>query len=239
MRFFFMYLCEKNKYVETILNIETATKNCSVSIARNGELLVLKELNDGNYSHAEKLHPFIQDILQEASIEKKDIDAIAVSKGPGSYTGLRIGVSAAKGLCFAFEKPLISLETLTSLAHSIEVENGVVVPMLDARRMEVYAAVYNKDYNQIREIKAEIIDENSFLDYLNEGKVYFLGDGAEKCKEVITHENAVFIDGKFPSAKEMAQLSYDKYKKNDIEDVAYFEPFYLKDFVVTPQKKKV
>ncbi|WP_299105286.1 tRNA (adenosine(37)-N6)-threonylcarbamoyltransferase complex dimerization subunit type 1 TsaB [uncultured Tenacibaculum sp.] len=222
----------------TILNIETATKNCSVSIARNGELLALKELNDGNYSHAEKLHPFIQDILEEASIEKKDIDAIAVSKGPGSYTGLRIGVSAAKGLCFAFEKPLISLETLTSLAHSIEVD-GVVVPMLDARRMEVYAAVYNKEYYQIREIKAEIIDENSFLDYLNEGKVYFLGDGAEKCKEVITHENAVFIDGKFPSAKEMAQLSYDKYKKNDIEDVAYFEPFYLKDFVVTPQKKKV
>lgn len=223
----------------TILNIETATKNCSVSIAKNGEVLAMKELNDGNYSHAEKLHPFIQEVLKEASVKNEEIDAVAVSKGPGSYTGLRIGVSAAKGLCFSFEKPLISVETLKSLAHSLIIEEGRILPMLDARRMEVYAAVYNEHYEEIREIKAEIIDENSFSDYLNQGKVYFLGDGAAKCKEVITHKNAIFIEGKFPSSKEMAQLSYDKYKKNDIEDVAYFEPFYLKDFVVTPEKKKV
>ncbi len=223
----------------TILNIETATKNCSVSLAKNGEILAIRELNDGNYSHAEKLHPFIQEILDETNINVTEIDAVAVSKGPGSYTGLRIGVSAAKGLCFAFDKPLISIETLSSLSHSISIEDGLIVPMIDARRMEVYSAVYNSDYSQLREIRAEIIDENSFKEELQKGEVYFLGDGAEKCKEVLTNENAVFIDAKFPSSKEMATLSYNKYKKNDIEDVAYFEPFYLKDFVVIPQKKKV
>ncbi|WP_440068320.1 tRNA (adenosine(37)-N6)-threonylcarbamoyltransferase complex dimerization subunit type 1 TsaB [Tenacibaculum discolor] len=222
----------------TILHIETATKNCSVSVADKGELLATQELNDGNYSHAEKLHPFIQQVMQEAKLSFNDIDAVAVSKGPGSYTGLRIGVSAAKGLCFAFDKPLISIETLQSLAYKLSIEQGVIIPMLDARRMEVYAAVYNSKHEQVRDIKAEVIDENSFQEYLSKGKVYFLGDGAEKCKEVITHENAVFIDGEFPSAKEMVKLSFDKYKKNDIEDVAYFEPFYLKDFVVTPEKKR-
>lgn len=234
-----MYLCQKLiSGLATIVNIETATKNCSVSIAKEGVILAMQELNDGNYSHAEKLHPFIQQVANEANISLKDIDAVAVSKGPGSYTGLRIGVSAAKGLCFAFDKPLISIETLHSLAHKIIIKDGVIVPMLDARRMEVYAAVYDAKYSQVREIRAEIIDENSFKEYLEKGKVYFLGDGAEKCKEVITHENAVFIDAEFPSAKEMANLSFDKYKKNDIEDVAYFEPFYLKDFVVTLEKKR-
>lgn len=222
----------------TILHIETATKNCSVSVAAKGELLAIQELNDGNYSHAEKLHPFIQQVMEEAKLSFNDIDAVAVSKGPGSYTGLRIGVSAAKGLCFAFDKPLISIETLKSLAHKVSIEEGVIIPMLDARRMEVYAAVYNSRHEQVRDIKAEIIDENSFEEYLSKGKVYFLGDGAEKCKGIIVHENAVFIYGEFPSAKEMVQLSFDKYKKNDIEDVAYFEPFYLKDFVVTPEKKR-
>ncbi|WP_158840154.1 tRNA (adenosine(37)-N6)-threonylcarbamoyltransferase complex dimerization subunit type 1 TsaB [Polaribacter sp. L3A8] len=221
-----------------ILNIETATKNCSVSIAKNGEVIAIKELNNGNYSHAEVLHPFILDVLKEVHLTSTEIDAVAVSKGPGSYTGLRIGVSAAKGLCFAFDKPLISIKTLESLAHAISIDQGIIVSMLDARRMEVYAAVFNHNYEQIRDIKAEIIDENSFSDYLDAGKVYFLGDGAHKCKEVIAHKNAVFVNDKFPSAKEMAQLSYDKYKKNDIEDVAYFEPFYLKDFVVIPEKKK-
>lgn len=232
------YICIKIEQLAIILNIETATKNCSVSIAKDGVVLVIKELNNGNYSHAEVLHPFILDVLQEAKVTTEEIDAVAVSKGPGSYTGLRIGVSAAKGLCFAFDKPLISIKTLESLAHAVSVDKGVIIPMLDARRMEVYAAVYNENYKQIRDIKAEIIDENSFSEYLETNTVYFLGDGAHKCKEVITHKNAVFVDNKFPSAKEMAQLSFDKYKKNDIEDVAYFEPFYLKDFVVIPEKKK-
>ena len=221
-----------------ILNIETATKNCSVSIADKGKIIAIKELNNGNYSHAEVLHPFIIDILREANITSDHIDAVAVSKGPGSYTGLRIGVSAAKGLCFAFDKPLISIDTLTSLSYSIAIDNGFIVPMIDARRMEVYAAVFNEKNQLIREIKADIIEQSSFSEYLKSSKVYFLGDGAQKCKETILHENAIFVDDKFPSAKEMAQLSYDKYKKNDIENVAYFEPFYLKDFIVIPEKKK-
>ena len=221
-----------------ILNIETATKNCSVSLAKNGEVIAIKELNNGNYSHAEVLHPFIVAVLKEANLTSKEIDAVAVSKGPGSYTGLRIGVSAAKGLCFAFDKPLISIETLRSLAQAISVEEGLIVPLLDARRMEVYAAVFDKNIEQIIPTQAEIIDENSFKEYLETDKVFFLGDGAHKCKQIITHKNAFFIDDKFPSAKEMAELSYHKYKISDLEDVAYFEPFYLKDFVAIPEKKK-
>ncbi|MFQ3181309.1 MAG: tRNA threonylcarbamoyladenosine biosynthesis protein TsaB [Polaribacter sp.] len=221
-----------------ILNIETSTKNCSVSIANSGKIVAIKELNNGSYSHAEVLHPYIETILKEGNIVNHQIDAIAVSKGPGSYTGLRIGVSAAKGLCYALNKPLISIDTLTSLSCAISIDEGVIVPMLDARRMEVYAAVYNKDHQEVRKIKAEILDETSFSGELEKGKVYFLGDGSQKCKEIITHQNAVFIDGKFPSSKEMATLSYLKYKKNDTEDVAYFEPFYLKDFVAIPEKKK-
>lgn len=221
-----------------ILNIETATKNCSVTIAKNGDILGSKELNNGQYSHAEVLHPFIDELLSDLKIDTSEIDAIAVSKGPGSYTGLRIGVSAAKGLCFALHKPLISIDTLSSLSHAIKITEGCIVPMLDARRMEVYAAVFDYNHEKLRDIKAEIIDENSFSEYLQCHKVYFLGDGATKCKEIIKHKNAIFIDNKYPSAIEMAALSYQKYKKNDIEDVAYFEPFYLKDFIVIPEKKK-
>jgi tRNA threonylcarbamoyladenosine biosynthesis protein TsaB len=218
-----------------ILNIETATKNCSVSLAKDGKTIALKELNDGGYSHAEKLHEFIKVVIAEANIAITDINAIAVSKGPGSYTGLRIGVSAAKGLCFALNIPLISINTLQSLAQSVTFNDSYIIPLLDARRMEVYSAIF-KNNSTVRNVKAEIIDASSFNEYLNKNTIYFLGDGAEKCKTLITHKNAIFIDGKFPSAKEMSVLSYEKYKKNDIEDVAYFEPFYLKDFVVTTSK---
>lgn len=221
-----------------ILNIETSTKNCSVSIADSGKIIAIKELNNGNYSHAEVLHPFIEDILKEGNISRGEIDAIAVSKGPGSYTGLRIGVSAAKGLSFALNRPLIAIDTLTSLSYAISIDKGLIVPMLDARRMEVYAAVFDKQHHIIREIKAEIIDETSFLAALEQGEVHFLGDGAHKCKEIITHRNAVFVDDMFPSSREMAVLSYHKFNKNDFEDLAYFEPFYLKDFIVIPEKKK-
>lgn len=221
-----------------ILNIETATKNCSVSISKSGEIIALKEFNDGNYSHAEVLHLFIIDILKEVKLSLNTIDAIAVSKGPGSYTGLRIGVSAAKGFCFALQKPLISVDTLTSLSYAISIEEGVIITMLDARRMEVYASVFNHKHEQIREIKSEIINENSFSEFLSSQKVYFLGDGALKCKEIITHENAFFLDDIFPSSKEMGILAFQKFKNNDFEDVAYFEPFYLKDFMVVPEKKK-
>jgi len=228
----------KSTHLTYILNIETSTKNCSVSISKNGELIAIKELNNGNYSHAEVLHSFINKVIVLAGISINDLSAVAVSKGPGSYTGLRIGVSAAKGLCFSLNIPLISIDTLQSLAHSIAEKKGVIIPMLDARRMEVYSSVLDVNYKQIREIKAEIIDVNSFATYLEKGNVYFLGDGAEKCKEVISHTNAIFVDEKYPSAKEMCSLAYEKYKKNDIEDVAYFEPFYLKDFIAVPQKKR-
>jgi tRNA threonylcarbamoyladenosine biosynthesis protein TsaB len=222
-----------------ILNIETATKNCSVSLSYKGELLAVKELNDGNYSHSENLHVFIEDVLKSVNKSFSDIDAIAVSKGPGSYTGLRIGVSAAKGLCFSLDKPLISISTLASLANAISVKNtAVIIPLLDARRMEVYSAVFDNHYNQIREVKAEIIDSTSFSVFLNKGQVYFLGDGADKCKEIIKHKNATFLDGYFPSSKQMTKLSYVKYKISDIENVAYFEPFYLKDFLITKSKLK-
>lgn len=221
-----------------ILNIETATKNCSVCIANEGKVIALKEMNNGNYSHAEVLHTFIQDVFKEASCTFNEIDAIAVSSGPGSYTGLRIGVSAAKGLCFAFDVPLISVNTLEALSKQISTNSGFIVPMIDARRMEVYAAVYNHTHTQVRTIKAEVITQNAYSDFLAKETVYFLGDGAHKCKEIISHKNAVFVDDLYPSAKEMAALSFYKYQKSDIEDVAYFEPFYLKDFIVVPEKKK-
>ncbi|WP_299522170.1 tRNA (adenosine(37)-N6)-threonylcarbamoyltransferase complex dimerization subunit type 1 TsaB [uncultured Lutibacter sp.] len=220
-----------------ILNIETATKNCSVSISKEGKTIVLKELNSGEYSHAEKLHEFIKQVTDEVGIELSELKAVAVSKGPGSYTGLRIGVSAAKGLCFALEIPLISINTLQILALSISISEGVVIPLLDARRMEVYSSVFNSKNESLREVKAEIITEDSFKEYLNIQKVYFVGDGVEKCKGIITHKNATFIDDKLPSANEMSKLSFEKLKKNGIEDVAYFEPFYLKDFVAIKSKK--
>jgi len=221
-----------------ILNIETATKNCSVSLGKNGVLLKVLELNEGKFSHAEKLHSFILEILKEAGLEMKDLDAIAISKGPGSYTGLRIGVSAAKGLCYALEKPLISIPTLDSMARQVSLEKGdVVVPMLDARRMEVYSAVFDHQYQQIRETKAEILEADSFSKALAAGKVYFVGDGAEKFKALIKHDNARFLADIYPSAKEMAVMSDKKFKASDFEDVAYFEPFYLKDFVAGKPKK--
>ncbi|MEO8773470.1 MAG: tRNA (adenosine(37)-N6)-threonylcarbamoyltransferase complex dimerization subunit type 1 TsaB [Gelidibacter sp.] len=214
-----------------ILNIETATTNCSVSLSKEGEILVLKEDYNSNYSHAESLHVFIDSVFKEANLKPRDVDAIAVSKGPGSYTGLRIGVSAAKGLCFSLDKVLISVDTLESLSHQLTIDSGYIVPMLDARRMEVYAAVYDEQHKQVRAIEAQVLDEHSFNAFLQVGKVYFIGNGVEKTKQIITHPNAVFIENKLPSAKEMAQLAYDKYKKSDMEDVAYFEPFYLKDFI--------
>jgi len=214
-----------------ILNIETTTTNCSVSLSKKGETLVLREDYNVNYSHAESLHVFIDEVVKSAKIDLSNIDAIAVSKGPGSYTGLRIGVSAAKGLCYALDKPLISVSTLESLSHQIKIDRGFVVPMLDARRMEIYSAVFEANLNQIREIRAEILDENSFSEYLSKEKVYFIGNGVEKAKTVIRNENAIFIENKLPSANELGNLAYQKYLKSEFEDVAYFEPYYLKDFI--------
>ncbi|UFH47588.1 tRNA (adenosine(37)-N6)-threonylcarbamoyltransferase complex dimerization subunit type 1 TsaB [Flavobacterium galactosidilyticum] len=222
--------------MEYILNIETATKNCSVALAKEGKTILCKEIAEEGYSHAERLHVFIEEIIKEAGISLNDLSAIAVSQGPGSYTGLRIGVSAAKGLCFALGIPLIAVDTLQVLASQVNVTEGLIIPMIDARRMEVYSAIFNPKFDKKREILAEIIDQNSFSD-IGE-KLYFVGDCAEKCKAILTKENHVFLeDIKYPSAKEMSVLSFEKFKINDTVDVAYFEPYYLKDFMVTTPKK--
>ena len=214
-----------------ILCLETSTTNCSVAVAVDGRIIALQEDNNNQYSHAEKLHPFIDQVLAKSGILKSSLEAIAVSKGPGSYTGLRIGVSAAKGLCFAIDVPLISIPTLEALAHQAVIENGLIIPMLDARRLEVYAAVFSSENDQIRETKAEVLDKNSYYDYLKINNVCFIGDGVEKFKSLCKHKNAIFMEGKLPSAKQMGALAEIKYRKNDFEDVAYFEPYYLKDFI--------
>lgn len=220
-----------------ILNIETATKNCSVSIAENGKTIVCKEIAEEGYSHAEKLHVFIEEVITEAGITVQDLAAIAVSQGPGSYTGLRIGVSAAKGLCFALNIPLIAVDTLQTLASQANVSNGKIIPMIDARRMEVYSEVFNANLEVERAIEAEVITEDSFAVYTK--TIYFVGDCADKCKTVLTKDNFVFLEEiKYPSASAMSKISYDKYQKSDTVDVAYFEPYYLKDFLMAPPSKK-
>jgi tRNA threonylcarbamoyladenosine biosynthesis protein TsaB len=219
-----------------ILNIETATKNCSVSIGLNGQIVAVKEIAEIGFSHAEKLHVFFEEILAENNLSFNDLAAIAVSQGPGSYTGLRIGVSAAKGLCFALDIPLIAIETLETLARKINIPDGVIIPMIDARRMECFTAIYDKDFNKIRDIQAEIIDANSYNDVI--GNIHIIGDGADKCKEVLNDAKFVYHhEIVYPSAQEMVALSFLKHKKSDFVDVAYFEPFYLKDFMMTVSTK--
>lgn len=221
-----------------ILNLETATTNCSVCISKDEQILAIRENNTPNYSHAEQLHVFIKECTVEAGCELADLDAIAISKGPGSYTGLRIGVSAAKGLCYALDKPLISIATLKSMASQITIDKEeIVIPVLDARRMEVYAVIFDAELNQIRETKAEIIELDSFHDYLGHKKIHFVGSGAEKIKSVLYHDNLVFHTEVVPSAKDMAILSNKKLNIGKFEDVAYFEPYYLKDFILTTKKK--
>lgn len=218
-----------------ILNIETATKNCSVSLAKNGETILCKEIAELGYSHAEKLHVFIEEILKETQVNATNLNAIAVSKGPGSYTGLRIGVSAAKGLCYALEIPLLAVDTLKLLAQQalrvIDPKNGYIVPMIDARRMEVYSAIYDGNLTRINEVQAEVLTDKSYVDFTE--TILFVGDCQEKCKTVLTKDNFLFLsDVVYPSAREMSALSYAKFLNNEFEDVAYFEPFYLKDFLV-------
>lgn len=215
-----------------ILNIETATKNCSVSLSKSGKTIFVKEHADQGYSHAEKLHVFIDEVIKECQINISEINSVAVSKGPGSYTGLRIGVSAAKGLCYALNIPLIAVDTLEILANQVQKKDGLIVPMLDARRMEVYSAIFNNDLEKISETKAEILSTESY-DEINE-KIYFVGDCQEKCQTVLTKNNFEFLpEIVYPSANEMSKISYQKFENKQFEDVAYFEPFYLKDFLLT------
>lgn len=230
-----------------ILNIETATSICSVALTKNNELLSRRESDDKN-SHSSKLTLFIDEVVKEVDINYTDLDAIAVSKGPGSYTGLRIGVSTAKGLCYALDKPLISVATLQAMAlgmtkkfvtENLYEKPVLFCPMIDARRMEVYSALYDSNNKEVREIRAEIIDKNSFSEFLQKNKIIFFGDGASKCKQVLAHQgNAVFIDNFSPSASFMTEIANLKFKEKVFEDVAYFEPFYLKDFIAGKPKVK-
>ncbi|WP_127845878.1 tRNA (adenosine(37)-N6)-threonylcarbamoyltransferase complex dimerization subunit type 1 TsaB [Psychroflexus aestuariivivens] len=214
-----------------ILCLETSTTNCSVCIGESNQILALKEFNSVEYSHAEKLHSFIDDVCKENHIVLESLDAISVSKGPGSYTGLRIGVSAAKGLAFALDKPLISVPTLLVLAKQIEIESGLIVPMLDARRMEVYSEIYTSDFEIYRSIEAEILDKDSYSEELQNHQVHFIGSGVEKFESICRNPNAIFYKTKLPSAQEQYFAAQRKFDLNDFEDVAYFEPYYLKDFV--------
>lgn len=212
-----------------ILNIETSTKNCSVALAKEGNTIFIKEIAEQNFSHSEKLHLFIDEVLKQARISYKELAAIALSKGPGSYTGLRIGASTAKGLCFALDIPLIALDSLQILALQVTHKDGLIIPMIDARRMEVYTATFDSNHNKTSDTQALIIDENSFSQIMQ--KTYFIGDGAEKCKPFLQRENLIFLDQIiYPSAQEMSLLSYEKFVAQEFENIAYFEPFYLKEF---------
>ncbi|WP_396635586.1 tRNA (adenosine(37)-N6)-threonylcarbamoyltransferase complex dimerization subunit type 1 TsaB [Maribacter sp. R77961] len=222
-----------------ILNLETATTNCSVCIARGTEILAMREDNAPNYSHSEQLHLFIEECLEEAGLKSTDLEAVAVSKGPGSYTGLRIGVSAAKGLCYALNIPLIAIPTLESMAsQSISNKTDYIIPVLDARRMEVYAAIFDESLNEVSPTKAEIIDENSFSNYYENNRVHILGSGAEKIAATLNDPNITYNFNTYPSSKEMVSLANKKYRQKDFEDVAYFEPYYLKDFMLQTKKKQ-
>ncbi len=224
-----------------ILQIETATAICSVALSVNGETISFKE-EQGQNLHAANLTLFIDEVIKTAGLDYSELDAIAVSKGPGSYTGLRIGVSTAKGLCYALDKPLIAIETLEMMAAGFLSENpdytGLICPMIDARRMEVYTTVFDPLLNVLLPTEAKIIDETSFNDFLTQQSITFLGDGAAKCAEVLTHPNARFDAANFNSASYMSKLASQAFDKGNFEDVAYFEPFYLKDFVVTQSKKQ-
>lgn len=214
-----------------ILCLETATTNCSVALSLDGKPVIVKEENRKTYSHSENLHVFIEEVLEEGGFSFSDLEGVAVSKGPGSYTGLRIGVSSAKGIAFALDIPLLSIPTLEILASQVKEESEFIIPLLDARRMEVYSSVFDAGRKEIRETRAEILTEDSFELYLKQGKTIFLGDGSEKFQAICEHPNAAFYPDRFPSAREMAQLAEIKMKNEDFEDVAYFEPYYLKDFL--------
>lgn len=232
-----------------ILHIETATSVCSVGLSKGEELIALKE-QDEDKSHGSVLTVFMKEVMEEAKIDASQIDAVAVSKGPGSYTGLRIGVSVCKGFAYARSIPVIGVSTLQAMAIGARENekilklksnnpNLLLCPMIDARRMEVFSAIYNYDGSIHSPITANIIDEKSFVELMNEQAIAFFGNGAAKTKKLITHNRAHIIENIVPSAKNMIPLALKMYQKKEFEDTAYFEPYYLKDFVATTPKKKV
>ncbi|MGV3705236.1 MAG: tRNA (adenosine(37)-N6)-threonylcarbamoyltransferase complex dimerization subunit type 1 TsaB [Arcticibacter sp.] len=223
-----------------ILQIETSTISCSVALSENGKTIAVKEATERNI-HASSITPFIQEVMKDAGKEMSQLDAVAVSKGPGSYTGLRIGVSTAKGLCYALDIPLIGIDTLKVMASNTKINTGnsnsFFCPMIDARRMEVYTAVYDSALNEINPVSAKIIDQDSFADLLKDKQMVFFGDGAEKCMDTLgENPNATFINTFENSAADMSTEAFSRYNAQLFEDVAYFEPYYLKDFVATTPK---
>jgi tRNA threonylcarbamoyladenosine biosynthesis protein TsaB len=229
-----------------ILNIETATPLCSVALAIDGILIARRETQEEK-SHAARLTVYVEEILKEQGLHIKDLHAIAIGKGPGSYTGLRIGVSTAKGLCYGAGIPLIAVGTLRIMATQAKAicreraiplnENTLLCPMIDARRMEVFSCLYKVSGEEKEPISAKIIDDSTYTRYLQTSKIYFFGSGMDKCRKVLTHPNACFLDEIYPHAAALAALSEEKYREKQFENLAYFEPFYLKEFVATVPKK--
>lgn len=229
-----------------ILCLETATNLCSVALCESDGVISLRESNDSK-SHASLLTVYIGEVLKEYSLNVSDLQAIAVSKGPGSYTGLRIGVSAAKGLAYGGSIPLLGIETTYSMFWGIRKnelftdieDNSLFCPMLDARRMEVYYAVYDYYGNKVKDVSAKIIDENSFSDIPESKKLVIFGDGAAKCRDVISRKNMIFADDFRISAAHMLKPAFQAFNESRFEDVAYFEPFYLKDFITSVPRKNI
>ncbi len=229
------------RQVSSILSIETSAGVCSVALGLDGECLLAREDRSG-HGHAEKLGPYVQETLSYAESHGIPIDAVAVSGGPGSYTGLRIGASMAKGICYGRGCKLVSVPTLEVLCVPVllELEPGegdLLCPMIDARRMEVYAAVYDRALGLVRPVRADIVDGSTYLEYLERGKVWFFGDGACKCMEAIGHPNAVLARRVEPLARHMLPLAEKRLALSMEEDVAYYAPFYLKDFAAKPPRK--
>ncbi len=233
-----------------ILHIETSTKVCSVALSENGSLIFHKEDLEGP-NHAAVCGVFVDEALSFANSHAIPVDAVAVSEGPGSYTGLRIGVSLAKGVCYGRDLPLLAVPTLKLLCVPVLLNDShfptpsegtgepLLVPMIDARRMEVYSAVYDRALREVRPVGADIVDADTYLPYLEEHPVYFFGDGAMKCQSVIKHSNAHFIDGILPLAKWMFPLAERSLHLGEKQDVAYFEPFYFKEYVAGTPKEKL
>jgi len=225
-----------------ILNIETSTNVCSVAVSQDGSCIFNKEDHEGP-NHAVILGVFVQEALSFIDSHAIPLDAVAVSCGPGSYTGLRIGLSMAKGICYGRDVKLIAIPTLELmcvpllLGEKINEENALLCPMIDARRMEVYSQFFDRSLNEVRSISADIVENNTYDDILAQQPVYFFGNGAEKCHEVLTHHNAHIIEGIVPLAKNMYPLAEKRMANEQFEDVAYFVPFYLKDFVAKEAKK--
>ena len=220
-----------------LLCIETSGKNCSVALFEDLQLVSIREVHTEQFSHSENLHVFIEQVLKESNLQPK---AIAISAGPGSYTGLRIGTATAKGLCYGWDIPLIAVPTLRILAERASdylTDIQYIIPMIDARRMEVFTSIYRSDFTTEVAAHAEILTETSFTSYLNQGKTLFLGDGASKFATICSHANAVFVTDQYPSAGQMGKLAMSLYEKRQFEDIAYFEPFYLKEFYIAKNEQ--